>query len=56
MYSFVRPKSAIETMMIANSRMEIDGTITIYGEPDRAPRKIAEWLMKYGWKPDTPSQ
>ena len=45
------PKSGIETTMVAQMRMNIDGTITRYNEQSKETGKIADWLMKYGWKP-----
>ena len=50
------PRNITESLRIASLRMEIDGTTTTYQTPRTGEGKIAEWLTKYGWKPDTPLQ
>ena len=41
-------------MLIASDRMEIDGTKTSYPEKPEGQGRIADWLERYGWEPDTP--
>ena len=50
------PKNIVESLKIASMRMEMDGTITHYQTPEEGRGRIAEWLTRYGWTPDTPLQ
>ena len=48
------PRNIVESMLIASARMETDGTKTSYPEKPEGQGRIADWLEKYGWEPDTP--
>ena len=50
----IGPRNIVESTRIASHRMDIDGTVTKYPNQSQRSGRIAEWLERHGWEPDTP--